>query len=85
VRLAADSYEVEGEIDIATLNRLFHGVFDDIEEERLAGFIHERLGRLPEPGDVIRVDGVEIVVRRMDDNKLEKVLVRRVPDETGAA
>ncbi len=82
VRLAADSYEVEGEIDIATLNRLFHGVFDDIEEERLAGFIHERLGRLPEPGDVIRVDGVEIVVRRMDDNKLEKVLVRRVPDDT---
>jgi CBS domain containing-hemolysin-like protein len=60
-------------------------VVADIEEERLAGVSHERLGRPPEPGDVIRVDGVEIVVRRMDDNKLEKVLVRRVPDEPGAA
>ncbi len=80
-KLGDGHYEVEGEIDIATLNRLFRGIFDDVEHERLAGFVHERLGRLPEQGDVVRVKGVEIVVREVDATKLERAEVRRTGEE----
>ena len=80
-RLDRDSYLVEGEIDIATLNRLFRHSFDDVEQERLAAYIHERLGRLPGAGEVVRQGELELVVRRLDGRKIDQVLVRRVgPD-----
>ena len=83
VKAGEDSYVVDGEIDIATLNRLFKGVFDGLEHERLAGLVQDELGRLPRPGDSFRVDGVEITVRKTEDNKLEEVLLRRVDEEPG--
>jgi putative hemolysin len=79
VKVGEGSYLVDGEIDIATLDRLFDGVFGEVEEERLAGFVHDRLGRLPAAGDTVRVDGVEVVVREVVGNTLEKALVRRAP------
>ncbi|MBN2537329.1 HlyC/CorC family transporter [candidate division WOR-3 bacterium] len=82
VKVGEGSYLVDGEIDIATLDRLFDGVFGDVEEERLAGFVLEQLGRLPEPGDTVRIDGVEVVVREVAQNALEKALVRRAPAAT---
>ena len=81
VRVDDDSYLVEGEIDITTLNRLFRHSFDDVEQERLAAYINERLGRLPEPGEVVPQDGLELIVREMDGRKIEKVLVRRLKAE----
>ncbi|OYD16491.1 hypothetical protein CH330_02725 [candidate division WOR-3 bacterium JGI_Cruoil_03_51_56] len=71
------SYIVEGEVDIATLNRLFRGAFEGIEQERLSGYIQERLGRLAVKGDRITVNGLECVVQEVDGNKLEKVLIKK--------
>ena len=45
--------------------------------ERLAAFIHDRLGRLPQPGDRLTYRNIEIEVRETAGNKLEKVLLRR--------
>jgi CBS domain containing-hemolysin-like protein len=71
------SYLVDGEIDLATLNRLFPGAFRGTGHDRLAGFIHDRLGRLPRTGDRLSVRDIEITVSETDGNKLEKVLVSR--------
>jgi putative hemolysin len=76
-KLDESSYLVDGEIDIATLNRLFRNSFRRLGHERLSSFIHDRLGRLPEEGDVLTLRNLEITVRETDGNKLEKVLVRR--------
>ncbi len=81
LKIDKNNYVVDGEIDIATLNRLFRGVFDGIEHERLSGYVHERLGRLPAQGDRVKVNGLEIVVQEVDSNKLEKVLIRRTKAE----
>ncbi|MEO0082308.1 MAG: hemolysin family protein [candidate division WOR-3 bacterium] len=69
---------VDGEIDIATLERFFPGAFRGVEHDRLASFIHERLGRLARPGDRIVVADLELTVHSVVENKLEKVLIRRV-------
>jgi CBS domain containing-hemolysin-like protein len=78
-RLDEASFLVDGEIDLATLNRLFRNAFRGTGHERLAAFIHDRLGRLPEVDDRLTYRNIELVVRETDGNKLEKVLVRRVP------
>ncbi|MFO7675104.1 MAG: hemolysin family protein [bacterium] len=76
-RLADGSLEVDGEVDIATLDRLMRGRFAGVEQERLSGFVHERLGRLPARGDVVRFGGLEIEVSETSEHKLEKALIRR--------
>jgi len=72
-----DCYLVDGEIDIATLNRLLRNTLRGVGHERLSSFIHEKLGRLPRAGDALRHGRIEITVRETDGTKLEKVEVRR--------
>ena len=72
-----DCYLVDGEIDIATLNRLFGRAFTGLGHERLSSFVHEKLGRLPKAGDTLRHGRIEITVRETNGTKLEKVEVRR--------
>jgi putative hemolysin len=72
-----DCYLVDGEIDIATLNRLLGNAFHGVGHKRLSSFIHEELGRLPRAGDTVRHGRLEITVRETDGTKLEKVVVCR--------
>ncbi len=83
VRVGDGALLVDGDIDIAALNRLFRGALRGVEHERLASLIHDRLGRLARPGDRLVVNGLEFEVRQVAENKLEKVLVRRVPKGSG--
>ncbi len=75
-KTAAGGYLVDGEIDLVTLNRLFHNAFQNLSYERLSGFIHDRLGRLPVPGDEIEFAGLRIIVQETSALKLEKVLIQ---------
>jgi putative hemolysin len=76
-KLDEHSYLVDGEIDLATLNRLFRRAFTGLGHKRLSGFIQDRLGRLPREGDSIAHRSLEITVEQTDGPKLEKVLIRR--------
>ncbi|MFO7652076.1 MAG: hemolysin family protein [bacterium] len=76
-RLDDNSWLVDGEIDLAALNRLLRNAFRGTGHERLAAFIHDRLGRLPRPGDRLTYRNIEIEVRETAGNKLEKVLLHR--------
>jgi putative hemolysin len=76
-RLDEHSYLVDGEIDLATLNRLFHRAFTGLGHERLSAFIQDKLGRLPGEGDTIVHKNVEITVKETAGPVLEKVLVKR--------
>jgi putative hemolysin len=71
------SYLVDGEIDLATLNRLFRRAFTGLSHERLSSFVQDKLGRLPREGDTITHRSLEITVKETDGPKLEKVLIRK--------
>lgn len=45
----------------------------------VGGFIIERLGRLPEPGDVLEVDGGTMTIEAMDGRRVGTVLVQLHP------
>ena len=76
-KVEEDCYLVDGEIDVATLNRLFGNALRDVEHDRLSSFVHEKLGRLPRAGDTLHHGRVEITVRETDGTILEKVVVCR--------
>jgi CBS domain containing-hemolysin-like protein len=43
----------------------------------MGGVLIEHLGRFPEPGDVVEVDGLRLEVADVDDGRINKVRVAR--------
>jgi putative hemolysin len=77
-RLDEHTYSVDGDIDLRTLNRLFRHAFRGQDFERLAGFIHHMLGRLPVTGDNFQFRNLQFEVQQVSGNQIERVLIRRV-------
>ena len=76
-QLDANSWLVDGEIDLKTLNRLFDDRFRGQRYERLAGLIHHLLGRLPVAGESLSFQDLTFEVRQVTGNAIERVLIRR--------
>ncbi len=57
------------------------GVLWEADAYTVAGFVMERLGRLPAPGDRLTVDGAEIEVEKMRGRAVESLLVKPCPPE----
>jgi CBS domain containing-hemolysin-like protein len=52
----------------------------DGEYETLAGLALDRLGRIPEVGDEVRVDGWRLTVMRMDNRRIAELRLALVGD-----
>jgi CBS domain containing-hemolysin-like protein len=78
LRLPDGSYSVDGDIDLKALNRLFRNLFRGQESERLSGFIHHELGRLPESGDMFEFRGFRFEVTEVNQNQIGRVIIRRL-------
>jgi CBS domain containing-hemolysin-like protein len=48
------------------------------EYETLAGLLLQRLGRIPEVGDEVRVDGWRLTVMRMDRHRIAELRLAKV-------
>jgi CBS domain containing-hemolysin-like protein len=51
--------------------------------ETLGGFVFERLGEVPDVGDVITTDHVKLEVVDVDGRRIKKVRITRIPPEEG--
>ena len=71
------SYIVNGRMDVDDLNRELdvHLPADDENYNTLAGVIYAHLQRVPEQGDAFDLDGVHIEVLKVNDNRIEEVLL----------
>jgi putative hemolysin len=71
--------EVWADLDLATL------LTDREEYDTVGGLVFHRIGGVPRPGDVIRVDGLTITVESINGRRVSKVLVTRDRPEEAAA
>jgi CBS domain containing-hemolysin-like protein len=71
------SFIVNGRMDVDDLNRELdvHLPADDENYNTLAGVIYAHLHRVPDPGDAFDLDGVHIEVLKVNDNRIEEVLL----------
>jgi putative hemolysin len=71
-----ETWSVDGDVDLRTLNRLFRHAFRGQDFERLSGFIHHILGRLPEAGDRFEFRDLSFEVQSVTGNAIERVIIR---------
>ena len=88
VRRPDGSLLVDGLLPIDDFEDAIHrkGLGAEGDFATVAGFMLERLGRLPTAGDHVAIDGFTLEVIDMDERRIDKVLVTPLPppaEETG--
>ncbi|GAB4175330.1 MAG: hemolysin family protein [Geothermobacteraceae bacterium] len=77
--LGPGSYLVDASASVRLINRRFNLDLSEQHVTTMAGFVLRALGRIPREGESCRVDGVELVVRRMEQQRIEELEMRLMP------
>lgn len=78
-RIDQDTIVTKGDIEIDTINRIFHTEIPDGDDyATLSGLLHERLQDIPQEGDKIEVDELRIVVEKVSKNIPKKIRIERI-------
>jgi putative hemolysin len=84
VRISEDEARIDGRADVDELRELFDielDLEDEEEYDTVGGLMYHRIGGVPSPGDVVRVDGLTLTVETTDGRRVGKVLVVRQPSD----
>lgn len=88
-QLDARTYSVAGTVRLEEINDRLGLALSCEEADTIAGLVLSLLGRIPEQGDRAERDGVELVVERMDGQRIERLTLKlprtlsRGQEETG--
>ncbi len=85
--LTANDAIVDGRVSIDDLAEMFDIEVQKIDFDSIGGFIVNELGRMPNVGDHVRVDGLSLRVLSVTGRRIKKVRITRVeahPEEGGA-
>jgi CBS domain containing-hemolysin-like protein len=80
VRAGKQEYVIRGETPISYLNSRFELALPTEHVHSAGGLVISLLNRLPEPGDVVEIDGVQMRVETVDDRAVETIMLR-LPDD----
>jgi len=80
--LGNDAYHVLGKVHIDELNdRLGIGFPEDDNYDTIAGFLLDRMGRVPVQGETHDYDGIRITITAATRRRIETVRIEPLPDE----
>lgn len=77
--VGADEYIFDARVSLDDINHLMDAELSDELGDTLAGFIYGQLGKVPVPGETIETDCLHMEVLSVDDRRIRKVRVKRIP------
>ena len=77
--LGQDAFRMDAGVSIADINEELNLALPEGDYQTLAGFVLDRLGRIPEEGDVLEYRDLLLTVNVMDGVRIEEVELRRAP------
>jgi CBS domain containing-hemolysin-like protein len=76
------SYAIDGRIPIGVVNEALGSEFESEDFDTIGGLVLGHLGRVPEVGDEVRLDGYLLLVDEVDGPRVAQVIAREAPAET---
>jgi CBS domain containing-hemolysin-like protein len=83
-KLEDGSYAMDGRVPIAAVNEAMKSGFESDDFDTVGGLILGQLGRSPEVGDEIHLDGYTLRVEEVDGPRVAQVVVRKRDEGRGA-
>ena len=66
---------VDARMEVDAFNETFHAAISGEGFETLGGFLYDRLGKIPSPGDVVTTDGLRVEVVTTTGKRIRRVRV----------
>jgi CBS domain containing-hemolysin-like protein len=82
-KLSSGTYSVDGRIPITVVNEALEAHFESEDFDTIGGLVLGQLGRAPEEGDEVLVDGHLMRVDEVDGSRVAQILVQEAKEETG--
>jgi len=82
-QLGAGSFVVSGSLHLDEVLEATGFEMPDGAYETLAGFVLDRLGHVPGPGESLQLDGWRLVVEEMDRRRITRVRVEKAGSDAG--
>ena len=79
----AGAVDADAAVLIAEVNEALDLALADDEVDTIGGLVYNTMGRVPNPGDSVTVDGAELEVLQTDANRIMRVRVRKIAPEAG--
>jgi CBS domain containing-hemolysin-like protein len=70
-----------GRIDLDDFNQIMDSHLPKVEADTLAGFIYDQMGRIPEEGETISVDGLLLTVDLVSGRRIRRVRADRISNQ----
>ena len=80
-KLPDGSYSIDGRIPIGVVNEALGSEFESEDFDTIGGLVLGHLGRAPEVGDEVRLDGYLLRVDEVDGPRIAQVIAREAPEE----
>ena len=80
-KLPDGSYSIDGRIPIGVVNEALGSEFESEDFDTIGGLVLGHLGRAPEVGDEVRLDGYLLRVDEVEGPRIAQVLARELPEE----
>ena len=81
--LEGDSIRVSARLPIDEVNELLGVDLPHEEWDTVGGLVFGLTGRVPSPGETIGYDSLEFQTERVSGRRIQKVVIRKVPEEAG--
>lgn len=79
-KLAEDSWLVSGQLRPDELAEVTGFAMPEGDYETVAGLILTRLGEIPEPGNIVNINGWRLIVADMDRHRIARVRVQKLAE-----
>ncbi|MBX6365591.1 MAG: HlyC/CorC family transporter [Gemmatimonadetes bacterium] len=79
VRVSRHEIIAAGDADLREINHIFNIALPQLEHRSLNGYLLDELGRVPEPGERLQRDGIEIEVLEATETQVIRARLRRTP------
>lgn len=79
--LKDNTYVFLGRVDVDDFNEVMGSSISRDEADTVGGLIYSRLGRVPDVGEQVLIDGLQLTVEQVSGRRIRKVRASRLPDQ----
>jgi putative hemolysin len=83
--IAENEYSFQGKIDLDDFNEIMNADLSKDESDTLAGYLYDQMGRVPQGGESIQVDGLSFSIEQVSGRRIRRVRVIRVEEVENAS
>ncbi|GAX90283.1 hemolysin family protein [Effusibacillus lacus] len=74
-------YSIEGRYLVDEVNDLLGTHLDNTDVDTIGGWLYSELGKIPAVGDTVKQEGFLFTVEKMDEHRIGRIMVERLPNE----